>query len=332
MLELSCLGSVQIFFNGEVVGQRAMRKVQALLAYLAMEQEHPHPRETLAGLFWPEFADSSARMSLRQALSRLRRIIPAQVILANRLAVSIHPDCPLRLDVDRFTALLRDAERQQDTEKLKRAVALYRGDFLQDLWLEDCAAFEEWALLKREWLRRQMMDALYRLASHALTTSDLDAATAYARRQIEIDVLNEAAHRQLMEALAQGGLRTTALQQFETYTRILRDQLNVEPSRAMVALAQQIRAEGVHAGQELSTASQAPQTDRRRRNTLPQPNRPLIGREQELKALEQLLSEVDTRLVTVTGPGGIGKTQLALAVCARAPQRLLLCLACRANQ
>ena len=97
---------------------------------------------------------------------------------------------------------------------LTEAAALYRDDLLAGFFLPDSESFETWAT-QRQRLRRQAQDALSQLAGHVWNTGDYDFAAAFARRQIEIDSLDEPAHRQLMTALALSGnatlpLRTTA--------------------------------------------------------------------------------------------------------------------------
>ena len=74
-LEISLFGPFQVRLAGNLVPKFATIKVQALLAYLAMEVQFPHRREALAGLLWPEFPERSARTNLRNALASLRNVL-----------------------------------------------------------------------------------------------------------------------------------------------------------------------------------------------------------------------------------------------------------------
>ena len=75
-LSLALLGPMQVALAGEPVTALKLTKVRAMLAYLAVEAERPHSRETLAGLLWPDYARSSALTSLRSALASLRSAAP----------------------------------------------------------------------------------------------------------------------------------------------------------------------------------------------------------------------------------------------------------------
>ena len=327
MLEISVLGQLQISLNGEPITNLSTGKVQALLAYLVVENAYPHRREKLAGLLWSEFMDSSARTNLRQSVARLRRIVPAEAILSTRQTVRFDLEFAYSLDLDQFSERLSRYHQQGGITDLRQAVQLYRGDFLDQLWLEDSPAFEEWVLLKREWLRREMIDALHQLASEALAHQHFDEAIQFARQQLEIDWLNELAYQQLMQGLVGVGRRAEALQQFERCRQVLWAELQSTPSSSTVALADQIRSsDDSTPPNTLYEHSQSiavhkfitPFTDLQTRvPTVPRHNLPLqttdfVGRKTELAALNRLLSGRATRLVTILATGGMGKTRLAL--------------------
>src|SRR5262249_38743332 len=143
-------------------------KVRALLAYLAVEAEHSHRRDALAGLLWPDQPEAVARKSLRVALSTLRQTLGDAAarppfLLISRDTIQFNPASDYTLDVTSFTNLLHECERHSHpagtlceacTARLAQAVALYRGDFLHQISVRDSMAFEEWALLMRERLHR----------------------------------------------------------------------------------------------------------------------------------------------------------------------------------
>ncbi|MCA9220143.1 MAG: DUF1549 domain-containing protein, partial [Planctomycetales bacterium] len=125
--------------------------------------------------------------------------------------------------------------------ELAAAVELYAGDFLDDLVLYDCEEWSAWARDRREDYRRQALGALQRLAQAHLDQGNAGVAERYARRQIELDHLDERAYQQLFLALARGGQRTTALGEYEALRRLLKNELSAPPSQVTDEIIAQIR-------------------------------------------------------------------------------------------
>lgn len=322
-LSLALLGSFEALHDGRALTHFRAKTAQALLIYLTCQPE-PHPREQLMTLLWPGMPQPSAQQNLRQSLYLLRQAIPELVtksgngrvpfLLADRQTVQVNPDGRYHLDVTAFTQLL-----QQGEAHWPEAMSLYRGDFLADFYLPDSAPFEEWANSRRAELRRRCLDALATLTDHALQTGSLAEARDHARRQLEIDNLRESAYRQLMTALAVSDQRSEALGQYETCRRLLRDELGVEPSQPTRALYERIaRGKGLEEGaavpSEPGAARQITALERPRHN-LPLQLSSFIGRAWEVAEVGRLL--VTSRLVTLTGVGGSGKTRLALQAAAQ---------------
>src|SRR5262249_32966352 len=148
------------------------------------------------------------------------------------------------------------------------------------------------------------LSVLERLADLELAAGRHSAAADAARRQLLLDPWRETAYRQLMRALAAAGDRAAALAAYERCRQTLLEDLNVEPDTATTALAAHFRHE-----QPPASAAAAPSSPT---SSLPAPLTALLGREDELALLEQLLHG-QARLVTLLGPGGVGKTRLALS-------------------
>jgi WD40 repeat protein/DNA-binding SARP family transcriptional activator len=242
-LALSLLGPFQAILDGEPATGFESNKVRALLAFLAVEADRPHPRETLAGLLWPDYPDRSALTNLRSALANLRQAIgdrraepPFLLITRDTIQFNIASDYSLDL-----TGLQNLPG--QNVDQLEQTVAAYQGCFLEGFSLGDSALFEEWALRKREQINRQVLDALQHLAAHYEECGDYTRAIAYARRRLELEAWDEDAHRQLMRLLAFSGQRSLALAQYEACSRLLQLELGVEPARETTALYESIRDE-----------------------------------------------------------------------------------------
>jgi len=180
-------------------------------------------------------------------------------------------------------------------EHLGKAMALYRGSFLEGFFVDKSVLFEDWTLLVKERFHRLALDALYSLANYHERRRDYDRARRYARRQVELEPWREEAHQQLMRLLARCGQRSAALAQFDRCRRILADELRIEPHRETRALYQRI----------LTSGSSRPQS-------LPRPLTSLVGREEELSEIAERLADPECRLLTLFGLGGVGKTRLAL--------------------
>jgi DNA-binding SARP family transcriptional activator len=252
-LSLSLLGPFQAALDGEPVAAFESNKVRALLTYLAVEADRPHSREKLAGLLWPERSDQDASANLRYALSNLRAAIGDRkaslpFLLVSRQTIQFNRASDAWVDVAVFAELL--ASPAPSLSDLEQAVDLYRGEFLEGFFVGDGVAFEEWTLLKREQLGRQMRAALYRLAAMYEQRGEYERALPYIWRQVELDPWQDRARQQLMRLLALSGQRAAALAQYEAFRRALAEELGVEPGRATKELYEQIRDGKVGVDQE----------------------------------------------------------------------------------
>jgi len=334
-LKLSLLGPFQVTLDGAPIRWLGSSALRALLAYLAVEADSPHPREMVAALLWPEQPDREALAHLRHLLFELRRALgdgdpDRPFLLASRELIQLNPAADLDLDVTAFVEavsamLAADGLplQQGAVRRLERAVGLYRGGFLEGLAV-DSAPFEEWALLKREQLHWQAMGALWQLAAAYEARGEYSQAQRYARRQLELQPWQEEAHRQLMRALALGGQRSAALAQYQTCVQRLASELGAAPADETVALYQAI-LEGKLAGLEARAAGDAV----RLRPLASSPSRPCIpavfvAREAELAKLDGFLEMALAgrgQVALVSGMAGSGKTALMCRFSQRAMAR-----------
>jgi len=301
-LRLSLLGGMQILRGWMPVTGFVSAKVPALLCYLAVTGR-PHHRPALAGLLWGDRPEAVALANLRKALSDLRRHAgPWLEITPHEVSFRRSPAC--WLDVQAFESALAgldgmSAPSEEDWLRLRDATALYAGDFLEGFYVHNAPAFEEWALAQRERLRQAALRAFSALAAHHAALGQFALAIRYGERLLALDPWHEEAHRQMMLFLARSGQRSAALAQFERCRSALAAELGVEPMPETVALYDQIRASGPL-----------------RTRDLPAYSTPFIGREREMAAIARTLADPVCRLLTITGPGGVGKTRLALEAAA----------------
>ena len=175
-LRISLLGPFRASVDGKPLIGFLSNKVRALLAYLVVENDRPHSRDTLTGLFWPESPDPMARGSLRAALTNLRKVIRDKQAYPPYLEIDVHsirfnPECDYWLDLDVFQDLIIDrpsteedpASYKSRMNRLEQAVKLCHRSFLEGFYLENCPEFDEWMLVKREQINKSLSESLHAL-------------------------------------------------------------------------------------------------------------------------------------------------------------------------
>ena len=317
-LRIAVLGKPRITRDDGSPVELGSAKATALLLYLATTGER-HSRSALAGLLWGDLPEEGARANLRLALTKLRRVVDDN-LQVTRGYVAADPSS-FWLDRREFEAALAGGDG--DLERVKAAVRLYRGDFLDDLVVRGAPELETWIEGEREHLRRLAVTGLARLADDAAARGDPAAGVEAARRMLSLDPLSEEAHRLLMGFLAAKDDRAAALAQYETCRHVLAEELGVDPSPETIRLTDRIRAGDLAPTRpdpgvpEPAPPGLGPPEGERSRvgnGVLPVVHTPdLIGREADLARVVALVEGEACRLLTLVGPGGVGKTRLALA-------------------
>jgi len=303
-LTITLFGPFAIRLEGQPLPRLRSHKEQWLLALLILRANRPVERDWLAGTLWPESTQSQAANNLRRSLWILRQALGTQA--ARLLSPSLHT---VQLDlasamVDVFA--FDRAVAQTDFAALETAVKLYGGPLL-----EGCT--EEWVFAERQSREQAYLSALEKLTAQAMANGDLETAVTYLRQVVLADPLRESAQRSLMQALADQGNPAAAILAYRDYRLLLRRELNTDPAPETMALFQQIRQDARRLALPASSPALAPvATPQARTISLPTPVTRLIGREQELVEIGACL--LASRLVTLTGTGGVGKTRLAIEV------------------
>jgi predicted ATPase/DNA-binding SARP family transcriptional activator len=296
-------------------------KAEALLAYLAVSGR-AHSRSTLAGLLWSDLPEDAARANLRLTLTKIRKWW-SSLLAVDRADVGLASDLDLWVDVHAFAR----AATAVDAEGLRAATGLYAGPFLDGFVVSGADLFTEWADRERASWHAVALEAMGRQMAAARESGDFAWGAAVARRLVQLEPYQEETHRALMWFLARDDQSTPALAQFDTCRHILGEELGVDLSPKTVALAEQIRREagfdrlGAPAPTDDAppapaavAGTPAPPVPPESTPELPPTAGVLVGRRTEVERVHSWLGDPQARVVSLVGPGGVGKTRLALAV------------------
>jgi DNA-binding SARP family transcriptional activator/tetratricopeptide (TPR) repeat protein/type II secretory pathway predicted ATPase ExeA len=329
MLRVYLFGGLDLIEDEHPLPALPGAAARSLLAYLLTYRDRPHTRDLLAGTFWPDLPDATARRRLSQALWQIRRLLhflsdagqaaspaPPAVLLTHANTVQINPALPLWLDLEEFNRHCdRCADEARDAlESAELCVSLYRGEFL-------AGYYDDWIIPEREGLRGKLLQSLERLLQGFKGRGEYERALAYARRLVAEDPWREEAYREVMRLCHLLGRDGEALKQYETCSQVLAAELHTQPSAETAALAGEIAARaGLPAPAllpEMARPLAAPRLER--------PDRlPLVGRQPELAELVRQLESAargNGGLTIVYGEAGVGKSRLLRELAANAHWR-----------
>lgn len=299
ILTLKCLGGLTIEVDGRPVTGLVSQKAEVLLLYLSFHPR-PHSRELLATMLWDDRTQKQALSNLRTVLTSLRRHLKPYLSIT-RQTVGMNEEASIWVDALAFEEVVEQLPDGEMGEQLhvglEDALGMYRGDFLEGVFIDESHAVELWMARMREHLLRRALDARRRLATHYLHRRQYRAALPHARALVQVDPLDERGHRLLMRLLARDDQTAAALAQFERCRETLAEELGVAPDPQTVRLRDQI----AHIREPVP-------------HRLPPQFTPFVGRGQELATASRLLDDKECRLLTVLGVGGAGKTRLSIEI------------------
>ena len=307
-MEFSILGPLEVRADGQVLTLGGA-KPRALLAVLLLHANEAVSFERLAVALWGEDAPAGAVKTVQVHAARLRRALGQPDVLSTTPAgyrLLVQPD---ELDAKRFERLVgggRDALAAGEAERaaalLREAIGLWRGPPLAEFGALPFAAAEI-ARLEEQ-----------RLAAVELRVqADLEAGRQ-AELVPELQQLTqehpwrERLHAQLLLALYRSGRQADALAAYQRARETLVEELGIEPGPELAELQQAIL------GHDASLGPLPPRREARRDGALPAPPNRTIGRDDDVTAVTARLRSSTVRLLTLTGPGGVGKTRLAIEV------------------
>jgi predicted ATPase/DNA-binding SARP family transcriptional activator len=295
-LNIRLFGEPRIDYGDEVVAERLPERVVSLLAYLLIHAPEAIARARLGPALSPDVTDSEARANLRRQLHLAQRLLPPARVpwfLVTSASVAWNVDAPYRLDVDEFERLSENAD------SLAAACEIYTADLLpgnEDEWLDPI----------RTRLKERHAQNLSLLSRRLRDEGKFEEAIRYLDRLLGVDPWNEEAARDLMDVRASLGDRAGAMRFYRDFTRRLQDELGVEPGHDVRASFEALVNGGAGGRGPVEVGPSLP--------PLPLAMSSFVGRSTEMDAVVSALDR--SRLVTVCGPGGVGKSRLALTTTA----------------
>ncbi len=283
-VSVELLGGFAISIDGRPVDPQHWRRraPAALVKLLALQPERRLVRDRIVDSLWPDLLLEEAQPRLHKATYYARAALGGgDSLLVDGSGITLLPDADVTVDVAAFEQAADTARTDGGADAARVAAVLYRGDLLPD------DLYEPWTDEARGRLRLRWLELL-------------PVAGMY-EELVAADPLDEGAHLALVRAHVEAGRRQPALAALDRMTAILHDELGVEPGPAAAELRQ--RAEAL----PFPRAGVVIDASRR----LPARRAPLIGRDDDLAAVVDLVGR--GRIVTVTGPGGAGKSSLAIA-------------------
>lgn len=271
-----------------------------LLAYLACRADWV-PREQLAYLFWPDDTSGSARKNLRHLISRVRGLAWLQGFDAELEHLRWTVDSDVRAFV-----------QASDGSAWTEALNVYLGPLMQGVQAAESPEYAAWLNAEREALHRRWHAATLAQAAALGARGEHGRHLELLERLTASDPLDEAALETYMRVAARSGQRSLALRACASYARNLDQQLALLPPAALEQLAELIRHQPLpDPDPPISLPPPAPISEW---PALPRFGTALVGRQLALLQVQSHLDRSDGGLVTLVGPGGVGKTRIALQV------------------
>jgi predicted ATPase/DNA-binding SARP family transcriptional activator len=303
-LQIFSLGGLKILHHGKAIPGLTSKPAQALLVYLAY-QGQTVSRSALAELLWEDRPLERALANLRVTLLRLKRLIP-EVLEIGRTGVQLAvKEGMCWFDIHEF-------QKRRGEGDYSGALELVRGEFLHGFSLSGSRAFEDWQFSERECLLNEGMYACQQLVNQFEASGEIEKAIFYCNRLFELDARYEPGHRQIMRLLAQNGQQAAAIQHFQSFRRLLEKELGIQPDPLTFEVYRQVQEGRLESGSPGRSEGSTAVIPTGPAHHLPLPASLLVGRQEELVYILSRMNDPNCRLLTILGPGGIGKTRLAL--------------------
>jgi predicted ATPase/DNA-binding SARP family transcriptional activator len=286
VLRIHLFGGARFDRDGEPL-RRPSRNALAVLAYLISHHDERVSRAKLAFTLWPDEAEAAAFARLRRALFTLNEALPSAAVPFVSAAKN---DISWNRAADAWADVVAFRQLAVDPQHMKAAIDVYAGPLLPEL-------DDPWLFEPRERLARLYDRLLETVIEQERSAGNRVAAQRYSDIRLVADPLREDVLRRTMELSIENADRAGALRIYRRFADRLRDEVGVGPDPETTALFQRIMTDGMT-------------VEVRRRTNVPRSATSFVGRENDIVALAARFHG-GARLLTITGPGGVGKSRLA---------------------
>jgi len=238
-IEVYALGPARVLVDSRLVTSSdwAVEKTKELFFFL-LQQTHGLRKEQIVDDVWPEVEMGKSDSQFHSTMYRLRRALFPQCVTYKDARYQINLGKALWCDADEFVRLIGEAEqpeveRPKSIARYQAALALYRGGFLE-------GSYCDWAIPKREELEIRSLQATTRLARLLAQSGALGQAMELLRSAVALDPFREESHYSLIHYAALMGDRAVALSHYQSYVKLLKDELGAGPSAVFLDLADRI--------------------------------------------------------------------------------------------
>jgi DNA-binding SARP family transcriptional activator len=239
MLKIHLLGKVNMTYHGGRIDDQFNNKLVALLCLLMLNLNKDLSKDRLAAYLWPDSKEDAARYNLRYNLWMLHKLIPPDqhgesLILSDKDYCRINEkylfECD-RILLDRF-----NSKEQHSVESLIQLKDLFRGDFLEGLYLKNCNEFNELILFERVVCQNKQLEILKTLANLYQSQELFDEELQLLNDMVAIEPYNESFAYRVIEIHTKLGNRAAGIQYYKNFENSLRRNLNISPDRDLKQL------------------------------------------------------------------------------------------------
>jgi len=293
-LEIRFLGDFVVKQGGVLVTTLNKPRLQSLLAYLILHRDTPQFRYHLAGILWPDSPDAQAHTNLRNLVYLLRKALPNgnSLICSDNQTLRWNPEVKFKMDILDFQQVTsQDSAQNLSLEALETALKLFQGDLLP-------SCYDEWVSVERDHYHQVFITILSQLIDRFESLRRYADAIVYCQRLVTMEPFDMDGYPRLMRLFVLNGKVPPALKTYQEYSRLLKNELGIEPPADMQDLYAHIRRVQPSTGYQASRSAPPP----------------LVGRAAEWQAIQSIWKTAaggNPRMLVICGEAGIGKTRLA---------------------